>query len=232
MNTPAQCSLSFIHARDVPRTVILRRGPSKWVRCILWHRDCDSFEDGQWFKGRIEPEGCVLSPDGQSMIYMAQKEGGPGAAVGQRYTVVSRPPWLTALSLFPDGYWISSNGVFLDNSRYMITGPHQPDDMIGKTPSLTRVYQGEPDDKNTLGIAHPDGPRVNLRPEDIAWAQNGWRVPDPMGDYLVEGGRLSRRDGTLIRDFLDMTFEPIRAPYDDREEAEAEEEPWHPLDHE
>ena len=49
------------------------------------------------------------------------------------------------------------------------------------------------------------------------------------------GGRLYRRRGQeleLIRDFTEMAFEPLRAPYDWRDETPAAEEPvpWHPLD--
>ena len=49
--------------------------------------------------------------------------------------------------------------------------------------------------------------------------------------YDTQGGNLYRRtpDGMeLIRDFSEMEFEPIRAPYDWR--STEEEPPWHPLD--
>ena len=52
--------------------------------------------------------------------------------------------------------------------------------------------------------------------------------------YDTQGGCLFRRVGgdmELIRDFTDMEFEHIRAPYDWREEAEDDPAPkaWHPL---
>ena len=55
--------------------------------------------------------------------------------------------------------------------------------------------------------------------------------------YDTMGGKLYRRDGldlTLIRDFTDMTFEPIRAPYDwrDDETTTPAAKPWHPLNDE
>ena len=61
-------------------------------------------------------------------------------------------------------------------------------------------------------------------------------VPDgkELDKYDTQGGKLYRRRGMeleLIRDFTDMTFEPIRAPYDWRDKAETGETPaWHPLD--
>lgn len=233
MNTPAQCSLSFVHARDVPRTVILRRGPSRWVRCILWHRDRDTFEDGQWFRGTIRSEDCFLSPDAAHLIYIAHKEDGPGPEVGYRYTVISRPPWLTALALFPGGRWEGFAGRFLDNRRFVLLDERQPEDKQGRAAELERVFEVPKDARNTLGFAQADGQRVNLRAADIEWVQNSWAMPDPMQSYDVEAGRLSR-DGKLIRDFGDMTFEPIRAPYDIRqgEGSDPAPEPWHPLDRE
>ena len=52
---------------------------------------------------------------------------------------------------------------------------------------------------------------------------------DLMDRYDTQGGKLYRRNGMeleLIRDFTDMEFEPIRAPYDWRQEGS---DPWHPL---
>ena len=62
MNPPAiPARLYGILARDVDRAVILRRGPSRLVRVILWHTDTDRFEGGQWLRGRIYGERCALS---------------------------------------------------------------------------------------------------------------------------------------------------------------------------
>ena len=50
-----------------------------------------------------------------------------------------------------------------------------------------------------------------------------------LDQYDTMGGKLYRRQGLeleLIRDFTDMEFEAVRAPYDDR----VEDTPWHPLD--
>ena len=64
------------------------------------------------------------------------------------------------------------------------------------------------------------------------------RLAVPTGHLLDQydtlGGKLYRREGqelALIRDFTDMEFERIRAPYDWRDEHDQKDDyPWHPLD--
>ncbi len=51
-STP-RTSLFVIPALKAPVAVIFRRGPSRQVRLIKWNLKDDSFERGQWFKGRI-----------------------------------------------------------------------------------------------------------------------------------------------------------------------------------
>ena len=57
--------LWVVRAKDAPIAVIFRRGPSKQVELILWNMHKDTFERGQWFKGRIYERRCDLSPDGK-----------------------------------------------------------------------------------------------------------------------------------------------------------------------
>ena len=58
-------------ARDSPRAVVIRRGPSKEVASILWDRSSDEFSLGQWLKGRIYEMRSDISPDGEYWIYFA-----------------------------------------------------------------------------------------------------------------------------------------------------------------
>jgi hypothetical protein len=40
---------------------------------IKWHLKSDTFEIGQWFKGRIYERRCDLSPSGELLAYFAAK---------------------------------------------------------------------------------------------------------------------------------------------------------------
>ncbi|MBQ9337665.1 MAG: hypothetical protein IJS14_10270 [Lentisphaeria bacterium] len=71
--TPAR--IHVILARSGPKAVIFRRGPSDKVALIGWDRSNDSFELGQWLRGRIYPLRCDLSPSGEHLIYFAAKYG-------------------------------------------------------------------------------------------------------------------------------------------------------------
>src|SRR5215211_8035407 len=58
------CRLFVYLAGDAPIGVVLRRGPSAWVRLSLWHTDTDEFEHGQWMRCRVYERRCDLSADG------------------------------------------------------------------------------------------------------------------------------------------------------------------------
>ena len=116
MKTPVACRLSLIFAADEPVTVVLRRGPSKWVEVVKWDTAKDLFEEGQWFHGRIYEERCGLSPDGNLFVYFAAKYGGSKSrGYEDTYTAVSKPPYLTALAMWPEGSTWGGGGRFIDN---------------------------------------------------------------------------------------------------------------------
>src|ERR1044071_9107311 len=87
--------LYSILARDAPRGVVFRRGPSKQVLLILWRTDTDEFIEGQWLKGRIYERRCDLSPSGEWLVYFAADYKKPYFS----WTALSRPPYLTAIAL-------------------------------------------------------------------------------------------------------------------------------------
>lgn len=243
MNTEPVIRLHLFFATENDRAVILRQGPSKQFRMILWHRDTDTFEDGQWLKHKVYVERCSLSPDGQHFLYFVLDGKWDSDTMGS-YTVLSRPPYWTALALFPEGDTWAGGGVFLDNRHYFAFGGP---DILGKDDGLSRVTLGEPDKGCTTGIRLVNGQRAPLdraatrrlleepRPKEFHELFHRMAVPgtDALDRFDTMGGRLYRRNGQdleLIRDFTDMEFEAIRAPYDTRPEARAgETEPWHPL---
>ena len=102
MNTEPVIRLHLFFARNCDRAVILRQGPSKVFRMILWDRRNDVFEDGQWLKHKVYVERCDLSPDGKHFIYFAL-DGRWGTMAKGSYTAISKPPFFTALALFPEG---------------------------------------------------------------------------------------------------------------------------------
>lgn len=105
-----------IAASASPRVVLFRRGPSKQVLCVLWNTATHEFFAGQWFKGRIYEERCDLSPNGDKLVYLAADQRPPMYA----WTAVSRPPFLTALALWPNlGTW-GGGGLWDTNRRLML----------------------------------------------------------------------------------------------------------------
>jgi hypothetical protein len=103
-----QIRLYCILARETPLAVVFRRGPSKRVLLVLWHTDTDQFHEGQWLKGRIYERRCDLSPNGRRLIYFAADYKEPYFS----WTAVSKPPYLTALALWPKGDGWGGGGLF------------------------------------------------------------------------------------------------------------------------
>lgn len=113
--------------------MIFRRGPSHWVEIVKWNTEDDTFEAGQWFRGRIYDRRCDLSPDGSLLIYFAQKINGRTLADREytyAWTAISRPPYLTALALWPKGDCWHGGGLFDSNTsiflnhRSNVSRPH------------------------------------------------------------------------------------------------------------
>ena len=68
---PVPARLHVILAREAPKAVVFRRGPSGQVCTLGWDLETDTFTMGQWLKGRIYEYRSDLSPDGELMIYFA-----------------------------------------------------------------------------------------------------------------------------------------------------------------
>jgi hypothetical protein len=155
MNKPeSPCRLAVFLARKAPTAVILRRGPSDWSQLALWDREVDKFELGQWFHGRIYERRCDLSPDGRYFVYFAAKYGSglhkDPDGIGETWTAISRPPYFTALSLWPNiGAWYGG-GIFAGDERVLLDatctltprgkGP-PPNFKIGALPAETAPWQ-------------------------------------------------------------------------------------------
>lgn len=113
--TPASCQLHVLLARKASVGVIFRRGPSKWVQLICWDTKTDKFEPGQWFHGHVYAGRSDLSPDGSLLIYFANKFSAKTLADEEytyAWTAISRPPYFTALALWPKGNCWHGGGLF------------------------------------------------------------------------------------------------------------------------
>ena len=112
-------SLWIIMAKSAPRAIVIRRGPSAWHHLIGWNTRDDDFSHGAWIKARLYPEKCDLSPDGTLLLYFVHQGSRLGTAYSDAYTAVSRAPWLSALTLWPQHTTYGGGGRFAgDEGRF------------------------------------------------------------------------------------------------------------------
>lgn len=105
--------LYVLLARESDRAIVFRRGPTKQVLLLDWNTATDEITEGQWLKSRIYERRCDLSPNGELLLYFAASQKPPHGS----WTAVSRPPYLTALALWPKGNAWGGGGHFETNTR-------------------------------------------------------------------------------------------------------------------
>lgn len=164
------CRLFVYLARDAPLGVVLRRGPSAWARLSLWHTDSDTFEHGQWLRGRVYERRCDLSPDGALFAYFTRKND--PRAPADSWVAVSRPPYFTALALWFVGGTYYTGALFPDR-RSLWLGFHE----------------GEPNE----GLL-PPWLALTSQPTHYLDRTNEWP------ERIVHFNRLLRDGWTLVRD--------------------------------
>lgn len=108
--------IDVVVATEARVAAIFRRGPTKQVELLRWDLATDEVQRGQWLAGQVYTEKCGLSPDGRLLVYFAAKFRGPFPT----YTVVSRPPWFTALALWPDNATWGGGGFFESNTSLLL----------------------------------------------------------------------------------------------------------------
>ena len=121
--SPPSTRLYAIVARKAPVAVVFRRGPSKQVLLVRWDTKTHRFQAGQWFKGRIHEQRCDLTPSGEKLVYFAAKHRSPHYS----WTAVSRPPFLTALAMWPKGDCWGGGGLFRNERTLLLN--HRADEM-------------------------------------------------------------------------------------------------------
>jgi hypothetical protein len=118
--SPPAPRIFVIPATEVDEAIVFGRGPSNWYRLLKWYMAEDKFEAGAWFRGRVYPEKCDLSPDGKLLLYFVLQGNKSGTSYTHAWTAVSRPPWLTALGLWPQGTTYGGGGRFVTNRHVVI----------------------------------------------------------------------------------------------------------------
>jgi hypothetical protein len=138
--TPSQTRLHVLLARASRRAVIFRRGPTKSTLLIAWDRTTDTFQEGQWFRGHLYERRCDLSPSGELLVYFAAKYKRYLSQLGREpgafptWTAISRPPYLTALSMWPhDDAW-NGGGLFEDDRTLLLNHGSRVGAMLGDPP--------------------------------------------------------------------------------------------------
>jgi hypothetical protein len=102
---------------------VFHRGPTRQVELHTWELLTDRITHDQWLKGRIYERRCDLSPRGDLLIYFAAKY-----ETGLRtWTAISKPPFVTALALWPKGDAWGGGGLFDTARRIRLN--HKPDEM-------------------------------------------------------------------------------------------------------
>jgi hypothetical protein len=105
--------LDVLLAPKARKAIVLRRGPAKFVCSIGWDLSNDTFEIGQWTKGRIHSFCCDLSPDGRLLLYYLMKP----EAYPYHWTVVSQAPYLKPIGRWNVHAGIFGGGIFLSDEK-------------------------------------------------------------------------------------------------------------------
>lgn len=198
--TEPTCRLFVITASNAPKSIIIRRGPSKWYHLLKWRMDKDTFEPGAWFHGRIYEEKCDLSPDGNLLVYFCHG-GAWRPEYTDSWTAVSRAPWLYALALWPSGTTYGGDGRFIDNRSLVLC--------------VDKPAKTHPDHPAT-GLKVVKG-SVEYRQPVIEVDDADWSGRDHEDNMIFcRGGKLFRCDHKSrdheIADFSDLRPDPKPAP--------------------
>jgi hypothetical protein len=165
-------------ARDVRRAIIFRRGPTNQVRLLVWDLKRDTIRAGQWLKARIYERRCDVSPDGEHLVYFAATYRKPLRS----WTAISRPPYFTALALWPKGDGWGGGGLFDRDLGLSLNHRANEFKMGGrdasKLPARFRVQQ--------LGTGSgwgEDDPIMTMRLERDGWTMIGARERGTRNDF-------------------------------------------------
>jgi hypothetical protein len=206
---------------------------------MLWDRTRDTFELGQWLKGRI---------------FGTWSDGRCHMRLKGSWTAISCAPWLKAIALFPKGDTWGGGGLFTSNTTYWLDSA-ESHGRLHDTEEVQRDRGFRPSGSGsiyhhrllrggwTLTSTERRGPPTyekrlpngfvlrkfrgaRRETHELENPESGERIPKPDWEWAdvdgpsfvwAERGCLYRGDGIgpgrLLHDFRGMKFEPRIAPY-------------------
>ncbi|WP_316202312.1 MULTISPECIES: hypothetical protein [unclassified Bradyrhizobium] len=205
--------LFVIFAREAHEAVIFRRGPSDWFHIIRWDTKGDKFYPGAWLKGRIYPEKCDLSPDGELLLSFIHKGRGLRTDYTDAWSSISRSPWLHALGLWPQGTTYGGGGRFTDNRSVVLrfypvaAHPNHPGtginvSFIASDTSFARKTDLAPLHRSTQEISGAEWTGRDQRGR-LVYAANG---------KLMRAGTKTQQ-ATCLADFNNLVPDPQPLPF-------------------
>lgn len=181
--------------------MIFARGPAAWYHLIQWNTEKDSFQHGHWFKGRIYPENCDLSPDGSLLLYFAHQGRRLNTSSTHAWTGLSRAPWLSTLGLWPNGSTWGGGGRFISNRSIILRSA------CGTPKTWQQPEQIE------VSFGHSAHHKSSELIADAEWSgrdQNGRLIFTRDGKVFVQNEH--KQQSTELVDFNTLTPTPEPAP--------------------
>lgn len=211
------CRIYGIMAREAPVCVLFRRGPSKWTQLVKWHTASDTFDAGQWFKGRIYEHRSDLTPNGRFLVYFASKINAhtvqDSGGYTYAWTAISEPPQFKAIALWPKGDCWHGGGLFASNGAVWLN--HRPDTAQPHPNHNSSMFKVTPNPQ----AAGEDEPIHSMRLERDGWhcvqqgkftmqGRSGWKTEQT--EIWEKEGRVGKR---LRRELLKIDFKSYGGPY-------------------
>lgn len=211
---PGHCHLFVLLARRAHVGVVLRRGPATWTQVLRWNTRSDRFEPGQWFHGRLYERRCDVSPSGDKLVYFVAKHHlqRVDASYTRTWTAVSRPPYLTALALWPNGgTTYHGGGLFADEDRLELNAlAHRWSNPARGEAAPAHPKHRPPSRVRVAPIAYTSGDQLLA----LRLVRDGWTLTTP-GD--VQRDTLPYFTGRFVRELrgrrLELTLGYRQADY-------------------
>lgn len=194
--------LSVLFAAAAPTAVILRRGPKNHWSLTVWDLASDTFTAGQWVKGDVAL--CDLSPSGRRLIYRFEPRGAAHIGAPERqavgnFTAVSKPPYFTALAVWPKVGWISGGNFISEDEIYIGGAGHAAVENVSIPASLCVRFDWPRDRAfKTSAGAPSEGAEIRSGPLWDGLAASGVKFVD-WAHIHADGDMLLACDGVVYR---------------------------------